>query len=202
MDLVKAVNQLNQAGSVKGDRPVHILFVGSGELGAELRESVHVVFDADSSSGLRLVPSPAQGALGSVTPSQSLRGESLHDSPSSRCRASSASFAGFLNQTEISRAYVAADCLALPSDHGETWGLVVNEAMASGLPCVASDACGSAEDLVKAVDPTLVYSLGDINSMAAAIHHVIESGIEPQAIKETIADYNFNACIDTIIAIH
>jgi glycosyltransferase involved in cell wall biosynthesis len=58
-----------------------------------------------------------------------------------------ATFAGFLNQTEISRAYVAADCLVLPSDHGETWGLVVNEALASDLRCLVSDACGCAEDL-------------------------------------------------------
>jgi hypothetical protein len=43
---------------------------------------------------------------------------------------------------------VAADCLVLPSDHGETWGLLVNEALASGLPCLVSDACGCAEDLL------------------------------------------------------
>lgn len=171
MDMVKAVNQLNQIGGLKDGRQVHILFVGSGELGEHLRQSVHVVYDADAAS-----------APASSDPRQS----------------SSASFAGFLNQADISRAYVAADCLALPSDHGETWGLVVNEAMASGLPCVVSDACGSAEDLVKAVDNRLVYSLGDINSMAAAIRHVIEEGIEPEAINETIAGYNFNACIETV----
>ena len=33
-----------------------------------------------------------------------------------------------------------ADCLALPSDSAETWGLVVNEALAAGVPCVVSDA--------------------------------------------------------------
>ena len=213
MDLVKAVNQLNQAGGLKGDRPIHILFVGSGELGPDLRKSVHVVYDADAASAIPLVPSLAQGAPGSVTPSQSLRGGSLPDAPSLRCRASSdtpssgippssASFAGFLNQTEISRAYVAADCLVLPSDHGETWGLVVNEAMASGLPCVASDACGSAEDLVSAVDTKLVYSLGGINSMAAAIHHLIDKKIDPEVINKTIAGYNFNACIYTVTAIY
>jgi glycosyltransferase involved in cell wall biosynthesis len=39
-------------------------------------------------------------------------------------------FTGFLNQTDIPAAYAAADCLVLPSDYSETWGLVVNEAMA------------------------------------------------------------------------
>ncbi len=52
--------------------------------------------------------------------------------------------AGFLNQTEITRAYAAADCLVLPSDWGETWGLVVNEAMACGLPAIVSDRVGCA----------------------------------------------------------
>ncbi|MFC1605462.1 glycosyltransferase family 4 protein [Pseudomonadota bacterium] len=57
-------------------------------------------------------------------------------------------FTGFLNQSEIVAAYVAADCLVLPSDAGETWGLVVNEAMACGLPAVVSDQVGCASDLV------------------------------------------------------
>ena len=56
----------------------------------------------------------------------------------------SATFAGFLNQTEMPKAYVAADCLVLPPDEGETWGLVVNEAMACGRP--ASSATASAAD--------------------------------------------------------
>ena len=54
---------------------------------------------------------------------------------------------GFINQSEMSKVYAAADCLALPSDARETWGLVVNEALASGLPCVMSDQVGCAPDL-------------------------------------------------------
>ena len=34
---------------------------------------------------------------------------------------------GFLNQQEISQAYVAADMLVLPSAWGESWGLVLNK---------------------------------------------------------------------------
>jgi glycosyltransferase involved in cell wall biosynthesis len=77
-----------------------------------------------------------------------------------------ATFAGFLNQSEISRAYVAADCLVLPSDTGETWGLVVNEALASGLPCIVSDGCGCAEDLVA---PEWIYDCGMVTSLAAKL---------------------------------
>ena len=56
---------------------------------------------------------------------------------------------GFLNQREISQAYVAADMLVLPSAWGETWGLVLNEAMNFGLPVVATDRVGGAMDLVR-----------------------------------------------------
>lgn len=57
-------------------------------------------------------------------------------------------FSGFLNQSEITRAYVAADALILPSDARETWGLVVNEAMTCGLPCLVSDQVGCGPDLI------------------------------------------------------
>jgi glycosyltransferase involved in cell wall biosynthesis len=59
------------------------------------------------------------------------------------------SFAGFLNQSRLPDAYAAADVLVLPSDAGETWGLVVNEAMASGRPAVVSRAAGCCADLVE-----------------------------------------------------
>jgi glycosyltransferase involved in cell wall biosynthesis len=56
---------------------------------------------------------------------------------------------GFQNQTRLSRYYHAADLLVLPSREGETWGLVVNEALHHGLPCVVSDAVGCAPDLIE-----------------------------------------------------
>jgi glycosyltransferase involved in cell wall biosynthesis len=70
-------------------------------------------------------------------------------------------FAGFLNQSEISKAYVAADCLVLPSDSGETWGLVVNEAMACGLPAIVSDQVGCGPDLVHEGETGGKFPLGD-----------------------------------------
>jgi glycosyltransferase involved in cell wall biosynthesis len=75
-------------------------------------------------------------------------------------------FAGFLNQTEIPSAYVAADCLALPSDHGETWGLVVNEAMACGRPAIVSDRVGCAADLVIDGVTGAIFPFGDPAALA------------------------------------
>ena len=82
-----------------------------------------------------------------------------------------ASFTGFLNQTEVSRAYVAADCLVLPSDYSETWGLVVNEAMASGLPCIISDRCGCAPDL-GGLGGNAIFSFGNTHALLEKIVQV------------------------------
>src|ERR1039458_3899483 len=57
-------------------------------------------------------------------------------------------FTGFLNQSQIIGAYVVSDTLVLPSDGGETWGLVVNEAMACARTCIVSDRDGCGPGLV------------------------------------------------------
>jgi glycosyltransferase involved in cell wall biosynthesis len=57
-------------------------------------------------------------------------------------------FTGFLNQSEMWKAYLPADAFVLPSTSAETWGLVTNEAMLFGLPVIVSSQVGCAEDLV------------------------------------------------------
>ena len=78
-------------------------------------------------------------------------------------------FAGFLNQTEIPRAYVAADVMVMASDWGETWGLSANEALASCVPVILSDRCGCAEDLSSATKETRVFQMGNVKQLAELI---------------------------------
>ena len=78
-------------------------------------------------------------------------------------------FAGFLNQTKIPKAYVAADCLVLPSDARETWGLVVNEAMACGLPCIVSSEAGCGPDLIDPGETGDLFLVGDVRQLAAVM---------------------------------
>ena len=54
---------------------------------------------------------------------------------------------GFIEQYVLPKIYAISNILALPS-HEEVWGLVVNEALYSGLKVVVSDKCGCIPELV------------------------------------------------------
>jgi glycosyltransferase involved in cell wall biosynthesis len=77
--------------------------------------------------------------------------------------------AGFQNQRRIAATYAAADALVLPSTSGETWGLVVNEAMACGLPVIVSDQVGCAADLVLDDETGFTYPCGDVAALAERV---------------------------------
>lgn len=113
-------------------------------------------------------------------------------------------WAGFLNQTEITRAYAAADCLALPSDAGETWGLVVNEAMATGLPCVVSDHVGCAPDLVTPSQTGEVVPLDDVAGLAHGLEiiRLRRAGGHDysSACRDRIAHYSYAAATNGLVA--
>jgi len=74
--------------------------------------------------------------------------------------------AGFLNQREIATAFAAADAVVLPSDGRETWGLVVNEAMAAGLPAFVSESAGCTPDLVVHGETGFAFACGDVSTLA------------------------------------
>ena len=86
-------------------------------------------------------------------------------------------FAGFMNQGEIPQAYDASDCLVLPSDAGETWGLVVNEAMACSRPAIVSDHVGCQRDLVQDGVTGYVFPLDDVDALAKALCQAADSDL-------------------------
>jgi glycosyltransferase involved in cell wall biosynthesis len=77
-----------------------------------------------------------------------------------------------VNQRELPDWYAAADALVLPSDSRETWGLVVNEAMAAGLPVVVSDAAGCSVDLVRHGANGFTYPCGDVDALADRLQRI------------------------------
>ncbi len=98
---------------------------------------------------------------------------------------------GFRNQRKLSPYYHAADLLALPSK-GETWGLVINEALHHGLPCVVSDAVGCAPDLIKPGVTGAVFACGDSAALAAALEDVFALAQQPETrerCRQKVANY-------------
>lgn len=104
---------------------------------------------------------------------------------------------GFLNQGELGRAYAVGDILVLPS-RSETWGLVVNEAMQFGLPCVVSDAVGCNEDLVSNSTTGRVFPAGDAGALAAALESLVAEfpagrAQYQESCRARIANYSLDA---------
>jgi glycosyltransferase involved in cell wall biosynthesis len=70
---------------------------------------------------------------------------------------------GFMPSTEAWETLAAADLFVCPSE-SEPWGLVINEAVAAGVPVLASDQCGAAEDLVVAGCTGDIVPTGEIGA--------------------------------------
>ena len=87
-------------------------------------------------------------------------------------------FAGFFNQSRMPEAYAAADVLLLPSAYDETWGLVVNEAMASGLPAIVSDKVGCAPDLIATGETGAVFPAGNVPELAMQMEKYLSTRSE------------------------
>ncbi len=77
-------------------------------------------------------------------------------------------FAGLKTSKELPLYYAFAGCFVLPSTR-EPWGLVVNEAMAAGLPVIVSRQCGCAEDLVRDGKNGFVFDPATIDGLSNAL---------------------------------
>ena len=76
-------------------------------------------------------------------------------------------FSGFLPLDELPAEFAAADAFVLPSRH-DGWGVVVNQALAAGLPVIATEAVGAAE-LLSAPGTGAVIPAGSADALTAAL---------------------------------
>jgi glycogen(starch) synthase len=82
-------------------------------------------------------------------------------------------FHGKVPQSELLEQYDRADMLLVPSLWDEPFGLVVAEAMARGLPVIASN-CGGPAELITHNSDGLLVPPGDVEALAAAIQEMID----------------------------
>jgi len=81
-------------------------------------------------------------------------------------------FSGFLQRDELPAYYALAEALVFPT-HSDAWGLVVNEAMACGLPVVASKVAGCVADLVRDGENGYVVGAGDPEALSRAMDQLL-----------------------------
>jgi len=92
--------------------------------------------------------------------------------------------AGFLDQTDLAKAYAIGDLLVLPSVQDEPWGLVVNEAMNFRLPIIASTCVGCAAELVQEGVNGFIVEAGNLKRLCDAIRSLIGSKTEREAFGQ------------------
>ena len=112
-------------------------------------------------------------------------------------------FIGFRQQEAIGEVYADADMLVLPSLYSETWGLVVNEAMQFGLPCIVSDRVGCGPDLVVAGLTGHVFPHGDAGALVCSLRKTAAMvmadarGVQARC-RERVAEYSTAAAVKAI----
>jgi len=142
-----------------GTNPDGVLLLYVGRLGAEKGiERLRGILNALPQARLALV---GDG------PNRSVLEQAFGGSPTT--------FVGRLTGDELAQAYASADVFSFPSDT-ETLGLVVLEAMASGLAVVAADA-GGVPDLVHAGDDGLLLPPDDTSRWVEAIGGLAEDHV-------------------------
>lgn len=102
-------------------------------------------------------------------------------------------FAGFVNQSKLWRLYLASDVVVLPSRRmGETWGLVVNEALQAGCGVVVSEAVGSSRDFGHWARVRVIPQ-GDAPAMLAALRELAALPRDFAWASAAMKDYSVEA---------
>ena len=93
---------------------------------------------------------------------------------------------GFVNQSELGRYFTASDIFVLPSTY-DTWGLVVNEAMHYGLPCIVSNMVGARRDLVVPGETGDIFDYDSIDSLKSSLEKILEEPASAVRMRENTA---------------
>jgi glycosyltransferase involved in cell wall biosynthesis len=111
--------------------------------------------------------------------------------------------AGGHSEPELAQAYVDADIFALLSRQ-ETWGVVVNEAAASGLPLVLSDRVGAAHDLLRDGENGFLVPAGDVEAAAEALRKLADDPELRRRMgersRELVRPWSYDASVEAFVA--
>lgn len=97
-------------------------------------------------------------------------------------------FDGFRQNAELPRYFASADCFLFPTRY-DIWGLVLNEAMAAGVPCVASVHAGATADLIRHGITGFAADFGNVEEVAGHVHWILNNPGEAAEMGVRASNY-------------
>jgi glycosyltransferase involved in cell wall biosynthesis len=107
----------------------------------------------------------------------------------------------FQNQTKMPAAYRLGEIVILPSSYGETWGLAVNEAMASGRRALVSDKVGCAPDLITSSKEGAIFRNGDWDDFQRKLTMLLESETDRARLLRRAGEFDVTQTEQTLCEI-
>jgi len=108
-------------------------------------------------------------------------------------------FIEFCDAPTLRKYYRAAECMAFPTRE-DIWGLVINEALANGLPIVSSDKCIAALELVS--DVGCIVPSEDADALCIALQKVIENAQAQEEMSEKALERAKVYTIENMARVH
>jgi glycosyltransferase involved in cell wall biosynthesis len=131
-------------GRLIKEKGVFDLLQAYAQLPAQTRRGIGLVFAGSGARAVELAHRASQITAGTVR------------------------FLDFVHRDDLAEIYALAEALLFPT-HSDPWGLVVNEAMACGLPVIATDVAGCALDLVMHGYNGFLVEPGDVSGLCLAM---------------------------------
>lgn len=92
-------------------------------------------------------------------------------------------FIGFKSKKELKQYYMASDLFVLPTRQ-DVWGLVINEAMAYGLPVITTNKCIAGLELIKNQENGFIVPINNAEILADKINEILGNEIILKKIAE------------------
>lgn len=110
-------------------------------------------------------------------------------------------FVDFKSKEEIKEYYEAADLFVLPTRE-DIWGLVINEAMAQGLPVITTNKCVAGLELIENIKNGYIVEVENYVELANKINYIINNEKSIEKMASNNLDKIKNYTIENMAKVH
>ena len=108
-------------------------------------------------------------------------------------------FLDFMKKEDLSKYYSVADIFVFPTRE-DIWGLVVNEAMAYGLPVISTDRCVAAIEMVRNGENGYVVPVNNVLELKKAVEKILNNRklhqeMEKNALRTVLEKYTIEKMV-------